>query len=166
MNDLIRQLKRDRTLFTECPTCGESFRLADAELFPASGDWPAKALEILERRRQEIRERRAELKARRERMTSGSRRTAEAVNLGKIVEKIAPSFPTFTFEPRDCRSLLEPIDYVVFEGLTRRGRVEALHFVDVKSGKASLTQGQKQIRDRVQDGRVTFRRLPARKGAR
>lgn len=166
MNDLIRQLKRDRSLFAECPSCNETFRLADSELFPASGDWPAEALAILQRKRQEIRERRAELKALKARMTSGAQRTSEAVNLGKIVEKIAPSFPAFEFDRGDCRSLLEPIDYVIFQGLARRGRVEALHFVDVKSGKASLTKGQKQIRDQVKAGRVTFKRLAARKGAR
>lgn len=166
MDGLIRQLKRDRTLFAACPSCDETFRLADAEIFPASGGWPAAALEILERKRQEIRERRAELKARKARMTSGAQRTAEAVNLGKIVEKIVPSFPAFGFERSDCRSLLEPIDYVIFQGLARSGRVEALHFVDVKSGKAGLTKGQKQIRDSVQAGRVTFKRLRARKGAR
>lgn len=166
MNDLIRLLKRDRLLVAECPACQEPFRLADADLFPAAGDWPAKALEVLEQRRLEIRERRAELKARKDRMTSGAQRTSEAVNLGKIVEKIAPSFPTFGFEPRDCRALLEPIDYVIFQGLARRGRVDALMFVDVKSGKAGLTKSQKQIRDRVQEGRIAFKRLPARKGAR
>ena len=161
MDALIRQLQSDRTLVGECPSCAETFRLVDATLFPLGGDWPAAALELLKRRREEIRERREELKKQRRLMTRGARLTAEAVNLGKIVEKIAPSFRSFEFAPRDCRALLEPIDYIIFQGLARTGRAEALWFVDVKSGRANLKPGQRQIRDRVQAGDVRFKRLPA-----
>ena len=74
-------------------------------------------------------------------MTKTARRTAEAVNLGKIVEKIVPSFASFSYEPGDCRALFEPIDYLVFSGLAKQNQVEALFFVDVKSGNARLGSG-------------------------
>jgi predicted Holliday junction resolvase-like endonuclease len=88
--------------------------------------------------RQRIQERRRQLARNRELMTKTARRTAEAVNLGKIVEKIVPSFAGFSYESGDCRALFEPVDYLVFSGFARQNQVEALFFVDVKSGNARL----------------------------
>jgi predicted Holliday junction resolvase-like endonuclease len=84
------------------------------------------------------------------------RRTAEAVNLGKIVEKIVPSFTSFAYEPGDCRALFEPVDYLIFSGLARQNRVEALFFVDVKSGNARLSPAQRGIKQAVERGAVRF----------
>jgi predicted Holliday junction resolvase-like endonuclease len=75
------------------------------------------------------------------------------VNIGKVVEKIAPSLPGFPALPQECRSLLEPIDYIVFRGLDA-GRIEAIEFVEVKSGKATLNPNQKLVKEAVEDGRV------------
>ena len=89
-------------------------------------------------------------------MTKTARRTAEAVNLGKIVEKIVPSFASFSYEPGDCRALFEPIDYLVFSGLAKQNQVEALFFVDVKSGSARLSRAQASIKSAVEAGSVRF----------
>jgi predicted Holliday junction resolvase-like endonuclease len=79
-----------------------------------------------------------------------------AVNLGKIVEKIVPSFSSFSYEAGDCRALFEPIDYLVFSGLAKRNRVEALFFVDVKSGHARLSSMQHSIKKAIESGAVRF----------
>ena len=86
---------------------------------------------------------------------------AKAANIGKVVEKIAPSLAGFPALTEECRALFEPIDYVVFQGL-RKGVVDSLQFVDVKSGNAKLTTRQKEIRDAVEDGKVRLvvRKLP------
>jgi len=107
--------------------------------------------------RARIKERKAALRESRERMTKRARRTAEAVNLGLIVEKIVPSFPSFAYEAGDCRAMFEPIDYLVFSGLTARNQVDALYFVEVKSGNARLTGSQQSIKKVVEDGTVQFR---------
>ena len=49
---------------------------------------------------------------------------ARSVNIGKIVERIAPSLKGFPFQCNDCRSLFQPIDYLVLEGLTDTGLVK------------------------------------------
>ena len=89
-------------------------------------------------------------------MTTRSERTTEAVNIGKIVEKIVPSFSSFLHHPGDCRALFDPIDYVIFSGLASRGHVDSLLFVDVKSGRGRLTNDQKAIKSAVQGGAVNF----------
>ena len=85
---------------------------------------------------------------------------AESVGIGKVVEKIAPSLPGFPVNSADCRSLFEPIDYVVFQGLSRFGKVEAIQFVDVKSGGARLNGIQQQVRHAVESGKVRMLIVP------
>lgn len=77
------------------------------------------------------------------------------VKLGQIVEQIAPGLPTFPFEKTDCRSLFKPIDYVIFEGLTRR-QVSRLHFVDIKTGNADTTSREKDVERIIDKKRIEF----------
>jgi predicted Holliday junction resolvase-like endonuclease len=153
---LIAELQRDKRFKATCPACMEDFALADAVLFTLGAEPPAAALAALNAIRARIKERKQALRASRERMTKGARRTAEAVNLGMIVEKIVPSFPSFAYEAGDCRAMFEPIDYLVFSGLAKRNRVEALYFVDVKSSNARLSSAQQSIKQAVESGTVKF----------
>jgi predicted Holliday junction resolvase-like endonuclease len=153
---LIAELQRDKRFKATCPACMEAFRLCDAVLFAWSDQPPKAALTALHAVRERIEERKRELAHSRELMTKTARRTAQAVNLGKIVEKIVPSFASFSYEPGDCRALFEPIDYLVFSGLARQNRVEALFFIDVKSGSARLSPAQRGIKQAVERGAVRF----------
>jgi predicted Holliday junction resolvase-like endonuclease len=151
---VIAALQNDKRFQGTCPACMENFRLSDATLFALDQKPPREALEAIGEIREEIRTRRAELAKRKERMTIRAERTAQAVNIGKIVEKILPSFPSFSYATGDCRALFEPIDYLIFSGLTNRAQVDSLVFVDVKSGKARLNEAQKRIKERVESGAV------------
>ena len=89
---LIAELLQDPRFKATCPVCMQNFRLSDAVLFALGGRPPKAALDALQAMRERIQERRRELASSRDLMTKTARRTAEAVNLGKIVEKIVPSF--------------------------------------------------------------------------
>jgi predicted Holliday junction resolvase-like endonuclease len=53
-----------------------------------------------------------------------------------ILERIAPVLEEFRFNKNDCRSLFDPIDYVIFDGLHKNGKVQKIFFIDIKSGGA------------------------------
>jgi predicted Holliday junction resolvase-like endonuclease len=126
-------------------------------LFSIHGRPPEEALAAIQAAREAIRERKEEMARARTRMTEGAQATARAVNLGKIVEKIAPSFPSFSYAVGDCRALFEPIDYLIFSGLTHGRQVDAIYFVDVKSGRARLTAKQQSIKAVVESGAVKYK---------
>ena len=74
-----------------------------------------------------------------------------------MLERIAPSLDGFKFEQNDCRSLFDPIDYVIFEGLTKKGKVDKIIIVDIKSGNARLSGKQRKIKELVNDKKVEFK---------
>lgn len=153
---VVAELQRNRRFMGTCPSCGEDFALADAALFALADTPPEEAIAAISAIRERIKDRKSELARMRERMTARAEKTAHAVNLGKIIEKIVPSFASFSYSPGDCRALFEPIDYLIFSGLTSKSRVDALVFVDVKSGKARLNGVQQEIKQRVEAGAVRF----------
>jgi predicted Holliday junction resolvase-like endonuclease len=81
-----------------------------------------------------------------------------AVIRGKVSEQLAPYLPAFPFEPQDVRFLGSPIDFIVFDGADE-GCVERIIFVEVKSGSAKMCTRQRQIRDAILDGRVSWQEL-------
>ena len=154
--ELIAELQATRAFIGTCPRCDQEFSLADAVLFAIEDIPPEEALAAISATRKRIKERKEQLVADRERMTMRAQKTAHSVNLGKIVEKIVPSFSSFAHNAGDCRALFEPIDYLIFSGLTKSGRVDALLFVDVKSGSARLNNNQKNIKKIVETGAISF----------
>ena len=82
---------------------------------------------------------------------------AKAINLGFLLERLAPTLDDFTFNKNDCRSIFDPIDYVIFEGLNKKQRVDKIVFVDIKTGGARLTSKQRKIKQVVEEKKVEFK---------
>lgn len=154
---VLSYLRKQRGAFVACPNCEGEFRLADSILFDAMSEkLPQQAADYLERRKHELADMRKELARRQQAAITRPRVVAEAVNIGKVVEKIAPSLPGFPVVASDCRALFEPIDYIVFRGLSTHGTIDSLVFVDVKSGRNRLTGVQSQVRNLVECGKVNL----------
>ncbi len=74
---------------------------------------------------------------------------------GQFLEKLAPHFPGFPYEPTDLRFIGTPVDYLVFNGLSE-GEVDEIVFLEVKSGGSSLTTKERRVRDAVEAGAVRW----------
>jgi predicted Holliday junction resolvase-like endonuclease len=151
---LLDYLKKEKRLRVRLP-CGHDVAASKAAFFDATKPLPKAAIEKLGDMRAEIADLRDDLAKQKANVTQRARVAARAVNIGKVVEKIAPSLAGFPVRADECRSLFEPIDYVVFRGLAT-GRVDALEFVDVKSGHARLNDSQRSIREAVEAGKVSL----------
>jgi predicted Holliday junction resolvase-like endonuclease len=81
-------------------------------------------------------------------------KSSRATLLGKLMERIAPCFRTFAYDPRDMRCISDPFDYVLFDGLTIDRRVKQIAFIEVKCGRGSLSGVQRSVREAVDKHRV------------
>src|SRR2546427_8706373 len=90
-----------------------------------------------------------------ERKRKNSLDTSRDVLKGKIGEQMAPLFPEFRnlYNPADARFIGTPIDYIIFKNLSKVHSAEEapieIVFVDVKTGKSTLTKSQQMIQDAV-----------------
>jgi predicted Holliday junction resolvase-like endonuclease len=82
---------------------------------------------------------------------------------GKIAEQMAPVLPDFCFTPADARFIGSPVDYIIFDGLTRvsddKGDEIQIVFMDVKKGSGTLTRTQRLIKQAVEKKSVTWKTM-------
>jgi predicted Holliday junction resolvase-like endonuclease len=156
----VIQALKGGNLMAECPSCGEGFKLKDAGLFYLD-DFTPEAQKLVEQRKAELKEKAQELKEARKKVPARAEATTRAVNLGFILERLAPTMQGFRFHRNDCRSLFDPIDYIVFEGLSHKGEVDRIIFADIKTGGAVLAKKQREIKALVESGKVECDRYKA-----
>jgi len=158
VREILALLSTGPHLLAECPHCEENFRLKDSGLFYGN-ELNEAAQEYLARRNEDIAELKKALLKSKKMATIGAAERAKYVNVGKVLEKVAPSLTGFPFNKNDCRPIWEPIDYIVFQGLTNKMHVDRITFVDVKTGNARLNEHQKQIKNAVEKGNVELQVL-------
>jgi predicted Holliday junction resolvase-like endonuclease len=85
---------------------------------------------------------------------------SRSVMRGQATEHLAPFIIEGT-NPKDYRFMGNPVDYVLFEGLSdlidkKSDEIVSIKFIDIKTGKSSLNKSQRRIRDAIKDNKVTF----------
>ncbi len=81
-----------------------------------------------------------------------------AVTVGKVSEQLVPYLPGFGYNPKDARFLGSPVDFVVFDGLDA-GALRRVVFLEVKTGAAALSTRERQVRDAIESGRISWDEL-------
>lgn len=153
--DLINFLQQNG-FKANCPTCGEGIKLKDASLFSVD-NFNAQAKRLLNEKKEELKILREAISKKKSSTQQRVETTTNSVNMGFILERLAPVLEHFPFNKNDCRSLFDPIDYVIFEGLQKTGKVQKIFFVDIKSGKAKLKANQKAIKQMIEQKKVEFK---------
>jgi predicted Holliday junction resolvase-like endonuclease len=157
--EIITTLKSGN-FYCDCPCgCGEEIKLNDTDLFYLD-DFSSKGQEAYQELLSDLKEQRTELRNRENILKAKRQVAAKAVNFGFISERIAPALPQFPFAHKDCRSLFEPIDYVIFEGLNKGDSVTKIIFTEIKTGSARLNGHQKEIKALVENKKVQFQIEP------
>jgi predicted Holliday junction resolvase-like endonuclease len=158
---LIQQLISIPGLRIECPNCAEEFPIAKPKLFSMYDAYPPAALKIMRERAESVKDLTEELLLRKRQLAKNRMQRqkqlaigTQASNFGQQCEQVIPAFTTFPYAQGDCRILLKPIDYVVFTGLCAKGHVEAIKFVEFKTGGGNLGLRQRQIRNCVAQGKI------------
>jgi predicted Holliday junction resolvase-like endonuclease len=86
---------------------------------------------------------------------------SSAVIRGKVTEELVSLIPGFPFEGSDCKFFGTPIDYIIFNGMSRvrdgeQESIDEILFVDIKTGKATLSPVERKIKECVNEKRVRW----------
>ena len=152
----IDELHRTKGLSVRCPSCQGEFPIRQARLFDATKTLPAQAVRYLDDAHAAIAEAKQDLAAQRADLKRRSFTSAAATGVGQVLEMIAPSLRGLPAEAQDCRVLLKPLDYLAFIGASA-GKVEAIRFIEVKTGRQRLSPVQRAIKTAVENGALTLR---------
>ena len=144
-------------LYTQCPCpeCSHQFALKDSGLFYLD-NFSDRAKGQYKEELKKLKVQEQEIKNLRKAMKTSSKIGAQAVNIGFLLERLTPCMDTFPFEHNDCRSLFDPIDYLVFSGLYENHTVNKIIFMDIKTGQARLSKSQREIRNAIEQKHVSW----------
>jgi predicted Holliday junction resolvase-like endonuclease len=172
--DVLKTITSLKRITIKCPSCKTELSPQDCNLFDIRQPYPHKVKKLLQRqdnaiakelkgqakRETRILEKIGQTKDRYKKLNEKKAKHPQkvkvitrSVNIGQIVEKILPSSKQFKYDPSDCRVLLTPIDYIAFNGFTKKGKVDRLSFIEVKTGNARLQSNQSQIKELIESGK-------------
>ena len=144
-------------LYAECK-CGEEFKLSDAILFDGRGVFPEVAKGRRDDLLEELKQRMDELKKRKVSADVGAEKKAIEVGIGKIIEKVLPAYKEFKMPLCDCSPLFEPIDFIVFNGMSEMN-VQSVTFLEVKTGNSKLAPHERMVRDAIDDKKIFYKAI-------
>lgn len=155
--EIIKTLKAGN-FYLECPNTNEEVAVKTLQLFD-NDNFTEEAIEIYQQHLDDIIATKERLKKLKNIGATKSESGAHSVNIGFILERLAPTMGSFRFKHNDCRSLFDPIDYIIFEGLSQKGRVDKIFFIDIKTGNARLNKRQKEIKTVINSKKVNFKKF-------
>jgi predicted Holliday junction resolvase-like endonuclease len=80
---------------------------------------------------------------------------SQDVIIGNVTQHLVPYFPDFQYNPNDVRFIGSPVDLIIFDGLSE-GHLKSITFAEVKTGDAKLNGRQRQVREIIKEGKVTW----------
>ena len=148
MNSLFEEFSELRKILCICPCCGEIVRVSDLHLKvkkPIVKTWldtyEAKIIAMNEK------EEKFNEKEQKIRDASVKRGRDEAE---KIVKKaILPIFTILKLDPYDVKPIMNPIDFIVFDGMTKKDKIKDIIFLSKTSKIESLNLIRKQIKENI-----------------
>lgn len=147
-NMVLNVIRAEDQIAGFCPVCHELFRLSEVELFYA----PDRKKDFLAELRKKSRELNDRIDEEREDAIKRSRSTL----MGKLFETVRPFLPEFNHHPGDLRSIWNPVDFVSFNGLALNRTVDSITFIEVKTGRSTLSGVERSIQEAVENGKISF----------
>jgi predicted Holliday junction resolvase-like endonuclease len=139
----------------------EQRELAHKEALIQLESWRQQELELARKQQLEVAHNEAQVQLERwkfeytQEIRQDAIQKSQAVIAGKVTEHFVPYLPEFKYNPKDARFLGTPIDFVIFDGLDE-GQVKGVVFAEIKTGSSSLNTRERQVRDAVQSGKVSW----------
>ncbi|MFZ3355497.1 MAG: Holliday junction resolvase-like protein [Thermoplasmata archaeon] len=132
ISDFSTFIREGRHIFSVCPECGSVHRLSDLEL-SRRGKYVPDWMDKVERSRDALEQRRGTLEGRAAELQRVAKERAERKVLPQLLWRSAPMFYKLKIDPRDVRTIIHPLDFVVFQGMNSRDGVQGVSLVSLDS---------------------------------
>lgn len=80
---------------------------------------------------------------------------SRSVVMWQVTEQIAPLLPGFPYHYKDVMFMGKGVDYIVFDGM-HRGQINAIVFLEIKTGTSQLNKNERMIKDAIVAGKVSY----------
>jgi len=150
MNSLFEEFSELRKILCICPCCGDIVRVSDLHLKvkgPVAKTWlDTHEAKVIAFNKEEEKFEEKEKKIRDLAVEKGRNEAKKIVN-----NVVLPIFRKLKLNPFDVKPILNPIDFLVFDGMTDEDKIKNIIFLSKISKIESLNQIRKQIKKIIVD---------------
>jgi predicted Holliday junction resolvase-like endonuclease len=151
---LVKLFREFQTIFGVCPCCGEVFRLSEARLYV--GRPPRRTVfDELHEEQRKVDQARERFEARESRIREVAKLKGQAV-ARRLLRRMAPVFVSNHIDPNDVKVVFDPVEYVVFKGLTNGG-CSRIRFLDRPSRSVRQERIQNSLAKTIDRGDIFWR---------
>ncbi len=149
-SDLIKSFQQFQNVLVICPECGEIHRLSELKL---SYRGRVKRTWLDELRENEMKMQQKEEKFKNEKATIKTKaKEEEQRKIPGLIKKCIPFISSKGYYPQDLHTVFDPIDFVVFDGMTLKDKVERVVFLDSQAGTKKRENTQNSMKKAIKKG--------------
>lgn len=140
-------LHEGRHIFVVCPKCSLVHRLSDLQLrrhAKYEPDW----LDRIQRQQASLAARLEGLESKSRELQAQAKERAERVELPQRIRELLPWVDRHALDPRDVRVLINPTEFVVFDGMNSPDGIRSITFLATLSPQAALDALDRVIQTR------------------
>ena len=144
---IFQEFQEFRKILCVCPCCGDLVRVSDLKLKAGTGvrtwlDEYDKKVLAMDKKEDRFDEKESEL---RENAREKGRKEAEKA----IAAAVDPKFKALKLNPYDIKSILNPVDFVVFDGMNK-DNLKNILFLSKSIRNPALNVARKQVKNTVE----------------
>ena len=150
MAEHFKEFREFRKILCVCPCCGDLVRVSELKLRakgPAPTTWLDEyegKIRTVERKEERFDEKKKEMRA-----EATEKGRIEAM---KIVKKVlSKEIRALRLDPLDVKPILNPIDFVVFKGMTQNLKVTNIMMLSEKTMNKTLNKHREQIKNAIDE---------------
>jgi predicted Holliday junction resolvase-like endonuclease len=155
VEQLLDFLREQRHIFGSCPHCQAVFRLSNAKVSYSAykPDWMDKIEDQNAKEVEKLAVFQEESKKLREQAIARERKT----KLPKLLNKAVPMFASRKLFPQDVKTLFDPIDFVVFDGMNNEDLVKRVLLMDNKAETSREKALHQSIQETIDSKALTWK---------
>jgi predicted Holliday junction resolvase-like endonuclease len=146
-------IKESRHIFSVCPICGVVHRLSDLQI-ARKGDYQPDWLDKIDKQQDKLVMVQTDLEEKKKELRLAALERGEATELPKLLQRVAPMFVKWKTNPRDVRTIFNPVEFVVFDGMNGDG-VRSVSLVHI-GGRNSIIRDIERAIERKDCGWKTL----------
>lgn len=148
MNPLVETFQNFRRILCICPCCQQMRHLSDLHL-KYKGKAPKTWLDTYESNARALDEKEAKFdekeKEIRDKATERGRKKVDQI----LTASLESSLAQFKYNPYDIKAILHPVDFIVFDGLNSKEKVDDVTFLCKTLSESDLIKTQKEVENVV-----------------
>ena len=156
--ELLGFLREQRHIFGCCPCCQQIFRLSDSRISYRTTykpDW----MDDLDDKLMKEEEKKAKFEEKRKELRDKAIDEERKKRLPILLNRAVPMFAKRHVNPQDVKTLFDPIDFVVFDGMNMDETVKRVLLLDELAKTAREKSLQESIKNTIETGALTWKTI-------